>query len=321
MAVRRRDEDEAQVIRIDGRLFRIEPVGPGVARAPAGPTLEDFAEEYLRRIGVTLKPSSVHGQARVLSNHLLPRWAGMPLDAITTREVSLLQAELLAKGRSKKTVNNICTVLRSLLRVALDDELVAKLPKIPHLRAGQPKMRALEPDEADRLIAAASDAFRCAILLAVRTGLRAGELQALRWEAVDLDARVLEVRSAMWRGIEGATKTHRVRRVPLCCAAVEALRAHPRHGISPFVFWVGDRGDPMRHNTMRWPLWMACDAARLPRMGWHVLRHTFATTLVARGVPLRVVQELLGHSTIAMTERYAHALPASLADAIRKLDA
>ncbi len=71
---------------------------------------------------------------------------------------------------------------------------------------------------------------------------------------------------------------------------------------------------------MKWGLWRACDAAAIPRSGFHRLRHTCATLLVERGVHLRVVQRILGHSTVVMTERYAHVAPRVVADAVSMLD-
>ena len=77
----------------------------------------------------------------------------------------------------------------------------------------------------------------------------------------------------------------------------------------------------LTRESCKWPLWRACDRARLGRrIGWHVLRHTFASHLVSLGVPLRAVQELLGHADVKMTMRYAHLAPRERSRAIRLLN-
>src|SRR4030095_321719 len=100
--------------------------------------------------------------------------------------------------------------------------------------------------------------------------------------------------------------------------AIAALRAH-RHLRGEFVFCQED-GRMLTDNECKWPLWHACRRAGIRRLGWHVLRHTFASHLVMRGVPLKVVQELMGHASIEMTMRYAHLAPAMHSEAVRLLD-
>jgi hypothetical protein len=108
-----------------------------------------------------------------------------------------------------------------------------------------------------------------------------------------------------------------MREVPLSDQAAGLLRTQPHHG--ELVFCT-PRGVMFTRGETRWPLRRALTAAALRLIGWHCLRHTFASHLVMRGAPLKSVQELLGHSTIEMTMRYAHLSPDARRDAVRLLD-
>jgi site-specific recombinase XerD len=107
--------------------------------------------------------------------------------------------------------------------------------------------------------------------------------------------------------------------VPLGDEVLAALKKH-RHLRGELVFCAID-GRMLGKNKCKHPLWRACKRAGLRRIGWHVLRHTFASHLVMRGVPLKAVQELMGHATVEMTMRYAHLSPNVPRDAVRCLDA
>jgi integrase len=159
--------------------------------------------------------------------------------------------------------------------------------------------------------------WRPMITVAVRTGLRLGELLALGWTDVDLKAGRLFVRRAVARGIMGTPKNGRSREVALSKQAAAALEALPRRG--SFVFSRAD-GVMLTKDETKAPLRNALKSAGLRHIGWHVLRHTFASHLVMRGAPIKAVQELLGHSTIEMTMRYAHLSPDARRDAVRLLD-
>jgi integrase len=177
------------------------------------------------------------------------------------------------------------------------------------MREGLPEFRVIarEPDAWDDIWSA---------LLSL--GLRQGELLALRWSDVDLVAGRLVVRRSVWRGIPGPPKGGRSREVALSPEAVRALKAH-RHLRGELVFCT-DGGRMFTKNECKHPLWRACKRAGLRRIGWHVLRQTFASRLVMRGARLKAVQELLGHATIDMTMRYAHLSPHTRRDAVALLD-
>ena len=97
-----------------------------------------------------------------------------------------------------------------------------------------------------------------------------------------------------------------------------ALKGH-RHLRGKLVFCAAD-GRMLTKNECKHPLWRACRRAGLRQVGWHMLRHTFASHLVMRGAPLKAVQELLGHASIEMTMRYAHLSPDARKDAVGLLD-
>lgn len=157
------------------------------------------------------------------------------------------------------------------------------------------------------------------ILVAMRTGLRRSELRALRWIDVDLVGKRLLVRQALDdRGVVGLPKNGRARDVPLSDDALAALKAH-RHLRGPLVFCNPD-GTAFTQRQMEPPIARACRRAGLREIGWHVLRHTFASHLAMRGYNATTIQSLGGWETISMVNRYAHLSPDARREAVQALD-
>ncbi|MGH3609696.1 MAG: tyrosine-type recombinase/integrase [Pseudonocardiaceae bacterium] len=153
------------------------------------------------------------------------------------------------------------------------------------------------------------------------TGLRQGELRALRWKHVRFADRTLVVVAGMSAGLDSTTKSGKWRAVPLAREAFVALDELSRRdwftGPDDFVF-CGPAGDPLDDSALRRRYNAARDAAGLPPLPFHHLRHTFAT-LAIRGLDPATVQTLMGHSKITTTERYLHARP--LAELAERMDA
>ncbi len=122
----------------------------------------------------------------------------------------------------------------------------------------------------------------------------------------------------VWRGHFGTPKGGRSREVPLNEVARQALKAH-RHLRGAFVF-CDAAGAYLKNAACRNAILPASKHAGLRPIGWHDLRHTFASHLVMRGVPLKAVQELMGHATLEMTMRYAHLSPDVKKEAVRALE-
>ena len=151
------------------------------------------------------------------------------------------------------------------------------------------------------------------VIVALHTGLRHCELAGLQWGDVDLERQVLRVSRGKVLGRITAPKNFRSRTVPLTHASSEALAALPRTSE-----WIFD------HVATYWQALSALVSfsgrAGLGRVGWHDLRHTFASRLVAAGAPIKAVQDLMGHASLTMTLRYSHLGPQELRGAIDLLE-
>ena len=291
--------------------------GDGGETADA-PLFSSFSQRFLETYARTNKRSEIESKEATLRLHLVPAFGRLTLDRVDAMRIENYKARKLEEGLSAKTINNQLTVLRRLLSIAAEWGLLEVVPPIRWLKAPPPEFDFLTFDEAERLIAAAEPKWRAMIIVAARTGLRIGELLALRWRDVDLEAGRLVVRRSASYGEVSTPKNGRTRELPLSDEARAAL-IEQRHERGELVF-CDDNGAMLTRNSCRRPLHRACKRAGIRRIGWHKLRHSFASHLTMRGAPLKSVQELLGHSTIEMTMRYAHLSPDARRDAVRLLD-
>ncbi len=291
----------------------------GKEQPELAPIFADFADEFVDNYAkVNNKYSSVESKRSILANHLIPFFGRMRLDQIGPRDIERFKASKLAT-HARKTINNHLTVLRRLLVVAQEWGVLDQVPPIRWLKAPKPDFRFLDFEEAERLLTGAKrePPWWTMILLALNTGLRQGELLALRWDDIDLVRGRLMVRRAGARGVVDTPKNGRTREIPLNDRTIAGLKAH-RHLRGPLVF-CNDDGSMLTKNRCKWPLRRAQRKAGITALGWHDMRHTFASHLVMRGISLKAVQELLGHATIEMTMRYAHLTPCVLRDAVEQL--
>jgi integrase len=284
-------------------------------------TLEEFTSDFITYSKTRNKTTTVEEKERTLEQHLVPAMGTLPLDQIDYRCIEAYKVQKLEQDLKPKSVNNHLTILQGALKYAEKLGVIARTPIVERLRVPDPDFDFLDFDEAPRLVEGAGQEpeWQRAVIFDLNTGLRRGELFGLAWDTVDLRARRIRVVRRWYRGRFDTPKGNRSREIPLNAAALAALRAQ-RHLRGDLVF-CQEHGSPWEDHLLRPPLRRTCKRAGLREVGWHVLRHTFASHLVMRGATLKQVQELLGHTDIKVTLRYAHLSPNVKRDAVVLLDA
>jgi len=293
-------------------------------------TLEQYLARWFEMIQPTIGPTSFKKYRQQLLLHVAPTLGVFSLAKLSAQQLQLLYAAKLKEGLSGTTVN----LLHKIIHRALDDALrlglvqrnVADMVDPPRRQPFE--MNPLTLDQARALLSAAAGTRHEALChLALSTGMRRGELLALTWRHVDLDQGILQVRATLkrydGRFFIAETKTRRSRRrIALTPSVCDTLRRH-RALINEERLALGQAwndydlvfpnaiGNPIDERSMvrHWfrPL---LKKAGLPPIRFHDLRHTAATLLLLAGVHPKVVSEMLGHASIAITlDLYSHVLP------------
>jgi integrase len=297
-------------------------------------TVRDFLASWVQGLegAGDLRPESLRRYRDTVNLHLVPELGRKSLAKLTPEDVRGCYARLREKGLSGTSVSLAHGVLHTALQQAMSDGKVARnvtdraFVKAP--KRSTAEMRTLTPTEATRLLEAAqSDALEAFYVLAVTTGMRLGELQALKWREVDLDRGTAQVVATLY--VEGGVidfappKTDKSRRtVTLSKMAIASLRRHrtrqleQRLAAGPLwedhgLVFTTSHGRPLDGNNLRTRSFARLlQRAGLPPMRFHELRHTAATLLMAEGVPVKVAAEVLGHSDVKTTLAiYSHVLP------------
>jgi integrase len=331
-----RDSVRQQLLKAQGNQAQGLPVTD--ARA--------FVRDYLSRwLEAAVKPSvrpRSFAAAQLNVNRLLPRLGGLRLSALSATEIQAAYGALLDRGLSRRSVEQAHSVLHRALKQAVGWGLLVRNPtdSVTVPRPDRREMRTLTEEQVQALFAkTVRDRWHALWVVLVTAGLRLGEATGLRWDDVKLDAGTLSVqRSLQWQKGAGLVfvepKTKRSRRtVHLAPGAVAALREHRRlqaaerlafdgewgHPTLVFPNAVGRPVDPARITDQ---LGRSLKAAEVPRVRVHDLRHTCATLLLQRNVHPKLVQEMLGHSTIAITlDLYSHVIPAMHGEVAMQMEA
>ncbi len=303
------------------RRLRAELLSP-TPQVKEVPTFEQFVDErwlpiYPGAAGHR-HSTTVHHEGH-LRLYLRPTFGTMRLDAIGREDIARFYAAMTKKGLSPKSRKNIGGTLRTILGTAVEWEAIEKLPRFPRVKAPDAPWDFYTREESELLLSKARTPWERALLLfPLHTGARAGEQVAFEWGDIDWYNKLVIFRRSSALGRVGPTKSGKDRKVPMTTDLQGALKTI-KHLRSPLVFCNED-GRPLSKYQLHERLWGTARRAGLRKIRWHDTRHSFASQLVTAGVPIMQVQQWLGHSTIAMTMRYAHLAPGSGAGHIRALE-
>jgi len=304
-------------------------------------TVGQYLASWLDAVRPSLRPRTFSRYEQYIRLHAVPELGRLPLARLSPQHLQRLYASRLAAGLSPTTVGHLHAVLHRALaqatRWGLVVRNVASLATRP--RAQRQEMVTFSPEQAGSFLEAAQgDRYAALYTLALTTGMRQGELLALRWRDLDLEARTVQVRATLQRTRDGFAftepkTTSSRRQVALTRAAVDALRRHRARQLEErlaAIAWednglvfANEVGRPVEAtNLLRRSFHPLLERAGLPHIRFHDLRHTAATLLLAQGMHPKIVAEMLGHSAIAVTlDLYSHVTPTMQRQAADAMDA
>lgn len=314
--------------RMDGTLT--EP-----SKLRLGEYLDRWLQDHAR---MRVRPTTLGIYESLVRVHVKPHLGGVALAKLAPAHVQGLLGSLERGGVSPRLRQMVRAMLSVALKQAVRLEMIRRNPvaAVDRPRAPRPEIRPLDVAQCRQLLGTAKgDRLEALYVVAVTTGLRQGEILGLRWGDVDLGAAALHVRRTLTEEnrtgqmVFAEPKTAKSRRrVELPGIAVACLAAHRAAlGAAPHpdrLVFTDTEGNPIRKsNLLRRSFKPLLARAGLPQTTrFHDLRHSAATLLLAQGVHPKIVQERLGHSTIALTlDTYSHVLKGLGAEAALKLDA
>jgi integrase len=281
-----------------------------------------------------VRPGTFHNYEIYLRCHVLPTIGTRALSSLRRSDIQALVGQLSRKGLAPRTVDSIYKIVAMVMRSAVYDRLTPVSPcyKIKVPQAQERTLAAFDPDQVRRLLAATRPRDHALLALTVATGMRQGEALGVRLPNLNLLRRELAVEEQCLTPPQGRpyitsdlkTRASR-RRVPLPQFAIDAVARHLEHqplGDNGALF-VSPRGNLWRrgsfNESVRKPALLA--AGLDTGYGFHALRHTYASGLIAQGLHPRVIQARLGHASISETmDTYGHLFPDSDSETADALD-
>ncbi len=289
---------------------------PGLHRT--GLTFAQAADEYLEHLehDRQRKPSTLRDYRSTISTYLLPALGSLTIEEITAERLERWQRSLAGRPISNRTKAKTITILHGIMERARRQHHLPSNP-VSYLEKPRTAARAdidvFSREEIRALVrAAASEQDGAIYLAAAFSGLRQGELLALRWRDVDFTGRRIRVAGSYVGGVVSSPKSGRIRSVPLGRDVAQALARLGQRGSFPGdddLVFAGTAGEHLDASALRRRYKAALEAAGLRPLRFHDLRHTFGTLAVTGGAQLLQVQAWMGHADISTTMVYLHYAP------------
>jgi integrase len=304
-------------------------------------TFEHYAKRWLDGGKSARKATTQRFYNFNLARHIFPVLGARAIAEVSRADCRDVLASCRQKGLKISSLKGVQRSLSVVLSQAVEDAILPANPAFrmgKHLRLGDEPRPAIEPLthlEAHEFLTAVSKHmpdYHPLFLLALRTGMRLGEILAVQWGDVDFEGRFIEVRRNLVGGRATSTKSTKRRRVDMSLKLVECLREYQRtqkaaslkagRRLPPWVFATSEGtpldGDNLRHRVF----YSLLEKGKLRQIRFHDLRHTYASLLIQNGESLAYVREQLGHSSIQVTvDVYGHLVPSANRAAVDKLDA
>lgn len=287
----------------------------------------EFLDYYLDNIAApTVKPKTLDSYRWLIESHIRPSLGSIPITKIDQRDIQDLMSLKLEEGLSKRSVQHMHAVVRKALNEALMSGLIYRNPAllVSAPRPDKKPFNTLTKEQARLFLESVKDHRWYPIyVLAITTGMRQGEILGLHWESINFENRTLSVQYTLQYSSghmalsEPKTASSR-RTISLSPFALNVLK-YLKKDNGP-VFTTSTGNFVSARNIIR-HFHAALEKAGLPRMRFHDLRHTAATLLLKENVHPKVVQEMLGHSSIMLTlDTYSHILPDIQQEASDKME-
>lgn len=286
--------------------------------------LSDYCDEWLCLKRSSVKPATFVKYTTILEKYIKPDLGEYFSEAVSEILVEQFSYHLLhEKNLSQKTVRDILSVLNSILDYTVKQNPLARSVEIVYPRAEQKEMRVLTVEEQKRFteyLLKDMDVCRFGVLLALMTGLRIGELCALKWGDISLEEKVIYVRHTMQRLkdlnpvseektriVTGGPKSGKSARVIPMNEDIANLCARWKKDNPDAYILTGKKEQFLEPRTLQYRMKLYTDACNLEGVHFHTLRHSFATRCVEAGFEIRSLSEILGHSSTRITlECYVH---------------